>query len=97
MKILIATITGGALMLATAVGVGAEPFLCPIVGAGTSNAPGLQGTAATSSINPPAGASLLPGSNQAGDHANANAYNANGGPSAGNVPGTPGYTPIWNP
>ena len=69
-------------------------FLCPIVGDGVLNAASRGGVSA---IQPPAGTSILPGSNQAGSHANANALNANGGPSAGNVPGAPGFTPIWKP
>jgi hypothetical protein len=71
-----------------------DAFLCPIVGDGVLNAASNGGVSA---IQPPAGTSILPGNNQAGGHANANALNANGGPSAGNVPGTPGFTPIWNP
>jgi hypothetical protein len=74
------------LALGTAGAAAAEPFLCPIVGD--------NGVAA---ISPAAGTSLLPGRNQAGDQANANAYNEFGGPDAGNTPGTPGFTPIWNP
>jgi hypothetical protein len=75
----------------------AEPFLCPIVGAGVVNADAHNGDNGVQAISPPAGTSLLPGNNQAGANANASAYNAFGGPSAGNTPGTPGFTPIWNP
>ena len=98
-KVLLASLATGALFLYAVGGAAAAPFLCPIVRDGTTNAPGLapSGPAATTSIAPPAGASLLPGNNQAGDHANSNAYNSNGAgtPIAGNVPGSDGYTPIW--
>ena len=85
------------LPLASAVPTYAEPFLCPIVGDGVLNADGHNGDNGVVAIGPPAGTSLLPGSNQAGPHANVNAYNAFGGPGPGNAPGTPGFTPIWNP
>ena len=69
-------------------------FLCPIVGDGVLK----NGRGGNGVINPPAGTSFLPGKNQAGEHANENAYNKNGGPDAGNNPGhNPGYTPIWDP
>ena len=96
-KFLLAGFASGTLLIMGTGIAGAAPFLCPIVGEGTTTAPGLQGTAATSAISPPAGPSVLPGQNQAGAHANPNAYNEIGGPIPGNVPGAPGYTPIWNP
>jgi hypothetical protein len=73
---------------------GAQPFLCPIVGDGVTNNPN---KGPTQTIAPPAGNSLLPGNNQAGAHANENAYNSymDGTPIAGNEPGAPGFTPIW--
>lgn len=100
MRKLIATVLAmSALGLVTA-GVAAadEPqqFLCPIVGAGVLNADANNGDHGVEAIEPPAGTSLLPGNNQAGANANPSAYNAFGGPSAGNTPGTPGFTPIWN-
>jgi hypothetical protein len=71
-------------------GVGTS-FLCPIVGDGVLDAPGID------AISPPAGTSILPGKNQAGLHANAHALNSHEGgtPTAGNVPGAEGFTPIW--
>jgi hypothetical protein len=83
--------------LATAGTASAQPFLCPIVGDGVLNADMSNGDNGVQAITPPAGASLLPGNNQAGANANSEAYNAFGGPEAGNTPGTPGFTPIWNP
>jgi len=83
--------------MGTAGAASAEPFLCPIVGAGVVNADAHNGDNGVQAISPAAGTSLLPGNNQAGVNANASAYNAFGGPSAGNTPGTPGFTPIWNP
>jgi len=70
-------------------------FLCPVIGAGASGAPGLEGELGTL----PGGEATIgnPGNNQAGGHANANALNENGGPAVGNVPGADGFTPIWNP
>jgi len=75
----------------------AEQFLCPIVGDGVTNADAQNGDNGVEAISPPAGASLLPGKNKAGAKANPEAYNEFGGPDAGNTPGTPGFTPIWNP
>ena len=83
--------------LGTAGAASAEPFLCPIVGDGVTNADSHNGDNGVVAISPPAGTSLLPGQNQAGANANANAYNEFGGPTVGNTPGTPGFTPIWNP
>jgi hypothetical protein len=83
--------------LATAGTASAEPFLCPIVGDGVTNADANNGDNGVQAINPAAGTSLLPGQNQAGANANPEAYNQFGGPDAGNNPGTPGFTPIWNP
>ncbi len=81
----------------TGVATAGSQFLCPIVGAGVNNADAHNGLNGVQAINPPAGTSLLPGKNKAGENANPNAYNANGGPEAGNTPGTAGFTPIWNP
>jgi hypothetical protein len=75
----------------------AQPFLCPIVGDGVLNADTRNGDNGVQAITPDAGTSLLPGDNQAGANADPNAYNAFGGPTAGNTPGTAGFTPIWNP
>ena len=85
------------LALGSAGAAGAAPFLCPIVGDGVLNADANNGSNGVAAITPDAGTSLLPGENQAGANANANAYNSFGGPTAGNTPGTPGFTPIWNP
>ena len=72
-------------------------FLCPIVGEGVINADAHNGDNGVSVIYPPAGTSFLPGNNQAGAHANQNAYNGQGGPGPGNNPGhNPDFTPIWN-
>jgi hypothetical protein len=83
--------------LAGAGAASAEPFLCPIVGDGVVNADSHNGDNGVHAINPAAGTSLLPGNNQAAANADPNAYNAFGGPTAGNTPGTAGFTPIWNP
>ena len=53
-------------------------FLCPIVGDGVINADAHNGDNGVSAIAPAAGASLLPGNNQAGAHANASALNTEG-------------------
>jgi len=75
-----------------------DAFLCPIVGDGVKKADSVNGDNGVAVINPPAGTSLLPGNNQAGHNANSNAYNGDGGPSAGNNPGhNSEFTPIWNP
>ena len=72
-------------------------FLCPIVGIGVLNADANNGDNGVSVITPPAGTSFLPGNNQAGAHANHNAYNGLGGPGPDNNPGhNPNFTPIWN-
>ena len=94
----LAIFTGIAVVaMGTAGTASAEPFLCPIVGAGVVNADAQNGDNGVQAISPAAGTSLLPGSNQAGPNANPAAYNAFGGPTTGNTPGTPGFTPIWNP
>jgi hypothetical protein len=87
----------GVVAVATPGSASAAPFLCPIVGDGINTADAQNGDNGVQAINPPAGASLLPGKNQAGARANPEAYNEFGGPDAGNSPGTPGFTPIWNP
>jgi hypothetical protein len=86
------------LFVVGATGVGADPFLCPVIGEGALDAPGLNGPSQNSVGALPSGdGTIVPGNNQAGAKANDNAYNEFGGPSATNVPGTPGFTPIWNP
>jgi hypothetical protein len=94
-------IAGGAavaLFVTVATGAGAEPFLCPVMGQGALNAAGLDGSHKNSVSALPSGdATIVPGNNQAGARANENALNEFGGPSPTNVPGTPGFTPIWNP
>lgn len=92
----LALVVGGGLLFVGSASA-QEPFLCPIVGDGVLNADSRNGDNGVAAITPPAGTSLLPGNNQAGANANPNSYNAFGGPSAGNAPGTPGFTPIWNP
>ena len=74
-------------------------FLCPIVGGGLITADANNGDNGVSLIipQPGAGISFLPGNNQAGAHANHNAYNGLGGPGPGNNPGhNPDFTPIWD-
>lgn len=82
-----------AVTLGTAGAAQAAPFLCPVVGAGTQNNPD-KGPTAT--IAPPVGYSLLPGKNQAGAHANPNAFNTQNpdNPDAG-PGGNPDFSPIW--
>ena len=97
-KTFLAVSLATALFAAGAVGAGAEPFLCPVMGQGTLDAPGLHGPSTNTAGPLPSGdGTFVPGNNKAGEKANANAYNEFGGPSATNVPGTPGFTPIWNP
>jgi len=73
-------------------------FLCPVVGDGVLNADEHNGDHGVDTIAPPVGTSFLPGHNQAGMHANPNAYNTDGpgNPDAG--PGhNPDFSPIWPP
>jgi hypothetical protein len=91
------------LFAAGAVGAGAAPFLSPVMGQGALDAPGLNGPSKNGVGEQPSGnATFVPGNNQAGAHANENAFNDFGGPSDNtpdggyNVPGTPGFTPLWN-
>ncbi len=80
-------------------GVGANgEFLCPIVGDAVRDVADVaNGDNGVSTIAPPAGTSLLPGGNQAGNNANINATNdlppsdANAGPGDGNS----GFGAIW--
>ena len=86
----------GGVMGTAAVASAAEPFLCPVVGDGVINADAHNGDNGVSAINPPVGTSFLPGNNQAGANANANAYNSDG---PGNPDAGPGhnsdFSPIW--
>ena len=72
-------------------------FLCPIVGDGVTNADSVNNDNGVSTIAPAPGVSLLPGGNQAGNHANSNALNdlppndPNAGPGGGNS----GFGAIW--
>jgi len=72
-------------------------FLCPIVGDGVTHAKSVNNDNGVSTIGPAPGVSLLPGGNQAGNHANSNALNdlppndPNAGPGGGNS----GFTAIW--
>ena len=72
----------------------ADAFLCPVVGKGGLTAPGRAEVV----IEPPVGTSFLPGKNQAGAHANYNAYNTMGPGSEDAGPGhNPDFSPIWPP
>jgi hypothetical protein len=85
----------GAMVASTGVAA-AEAFLCPVVGDGVLNADAHNGDGGVSAIEPPVGTSLLPGSNQAGAHANESAHNALGpdDPNAG-PGGNSDFSPIW--
>jgi len=74
----------------------AAAFLCPVVGEGVLNADNRNGDHGVEAIEPPVGTSFLPGNNQAGMHANPNAYNTHGpdNPDAG-PGGNPDFSPIW--
>ena len=96
-KVWLSGVVAGALLLvptaASADKVGdSDAFLCPVTGEGVLNSPKLN-----ANLLPGGGATFLPGESRAGDHANMNALNENGGPSATNKPGADGFTPIWNP
>ena len=86
----------GALVAGPGSAAQAAPFLCPVVGGGVLNADARNGAQGVEAITPPVGTSLLPGKNQAGAHANANAHNAVGpsDPNAG-PGGNPDFSPIW--
>ena len=73
-----------------------DPFLCPIVADGVNNADDHNGDNGVSTINPPAGTSLLAGNNQAGAKSNTNAHNASNpdDPNAG-PGGNPAFSPVW--
>ena len=72
-----------------------DPFLCPVVGDGVLNADDHNGDNGVSTIDPPVGTSLLPGNNQAGANANANAYNTQGPVEGAGPGGNPDFSPIW--
>ncbi len=95
--LVIATLVVGGMVATQGAALAEEPFLCPVVGdavfdvaAVNSDGHGLV------AINPPVGASLLPGNNQAGANANDTAYNTDGpdNPDAG-PGGNPDFSPIW--
>jgi|SRR5215204_1039572 len=69
---------------------GDNAFLCPVVGLGATNGPAHP-------LGDSGRATFLPGQSDAGSHANASAFNAFGGAGPTNLPGRPGFTPIWNP
>ena len=72
-------------------------FLCPAVGDGVANADSHNGDHGVSVIGPIAsGWSFLPGNNQAGAHANDNAWNSEG-PASSPGPGNANsdWSPIW--
>jgi hypothetical protein len=98
-KVILAGGAAAILFVSGAIGASAaEPFLCPVMGEGALSAPGLSGPSKNLVGPLPSGdATITPGNNKAGEQANPNAYNEFGGPSPTNVPGTPGFTPIWNP
>jgi hypothetical protein len=83
--------TGSALAAAPdVVGPGSGPFLCPSVGQGVTNNRPDAGQLPDGSY------TFLPGNNQAGAHANANALNtlpASQSPGPGN--GNSDWSPIW--
>lgn len=87
----------GSMVASTTIATAQEPFLCPVVGDGVLNADAHNGDNGVSAITPPVGTSFLPGNNQAGANANANAHNASGpgnsdaGPGGGNSD----FSPIW--
>ena len=90
-------VVGGALATAgSAFAAEPEPFLCPVVGDGVLNADSRNGDNGVEAITPPVGTSFLPGKNQAGANANANAHNTSGpgNPDAG-PGGNPDFSPIW--
>ncbi len=92
-----AAMLGGTVMASADADNGVDTaFLCPIVGDGVINADDHNGDNGVQDIGPPAGTSLLPGNNQAGVHANANALNPEGpgNPNAG-PGGNPDFSPIW--
>ena len=80
----------------TGVGTNGE-FLCPIVGDGVTHAASVNDDNGVSTIAPAPGVSLLPGNNQAGNHADSNGLNdlppndASAGPGDGNS----GFGAIW--
>ena len=75
---------------------GEAPFLCPIVGDGVYNADAHNGDHGVTAGTAFAGATFLPGYNQAGAHANPNALNTMGpGASPGPGNGNFDWSPIW--
>ena len=72
-----------------------DPFLCPVVGDGVLNADAHNGHNGVATIGPDVGTSLLPGNNQAGANANANAYNTQGPVEGAGPGGNPDFSPIW--
>jgi hypothetical protein len=109
--VLALVITG--VVATTTIASAGDPFLCPVVGDGNGkdlgviNADARNGDNGVVAIQPPVGTSLRPGektdtpgvgANQAGAHANPQAYNPEGpgNPDAG--PGhNPDFSPIWPP
>ena len=96
--VVVAGVLGAPAVASADTGVGSNgEFLCPIVGAGVTNADDNNGDHGVSTIGPAAGVSLLPGNNQAGNHADSNALNdlppndPNSGPGGGNS----GFGAIW--
>ena len=95
--VLALVVIGGSLATAgTALAGDPEPFLCPVVGDGVLNADLHNGDNGVSTITPPVGTSFLPGNNQAGANANANAHNSQNPDSTTAGPGgNPDFSPIW--
>lgn len=92
-------VAGGALtvgIVLSSAGVASAAFLCPVVGDGVVNADAHNGDHGVAAIDPAVGTSFLPGQNQAGTHADPNAYNSQGpdNPDAG-PGGNPDFSPIW--
>ena len=104
-KILIVTIFLGVMLTLPTIVSASDAFLCPVLGTGKDGTKGVVNADTKNGpnrgidvINPPVGASQLPGKNQAGAHANSHAYNTKGpgDPTAG--PGhNPNFSPIWPP
>lgn len=92
------------LVLAIETVAASSAFLCPVVGDGNGkgkgvlNADSRNGDNGVVAITPPVGTSQLPGKNQAGVHANPNAYNTKGPGDSTAGPGhNPDFSPIWPP
>jgi hypothetical protein len=89
---ILAAVSVAALSLGSVGAVGAEPFLCPAVGNETASEANGKGWGELPNDN----YTFIPGSNQAGSHANANALNTLGpAESPGPGDGNRDWSPIW--